>query len=32
MVSQHQPLGQMGNFPMLPVPKKKWSPFDKSTW
>lgn len=33
VISQHQPLGGgMGGFPTLPVPKKKWNLFDKSSW
>lgn len=31
LITQHQPQGNSYNSP-LPPPKKKWSPFDKSTW
>ncbi len=30
IITQHQP--QMGNVMPMQVPKKRWSPFDKSTW
>ena len=31
LITQHQPQQGMGSMP-LHAPKKKWSPFDKSTW
>lgn len=34
LISQHQPMGSFPGQQNLPspTPKKKWSPFDKSTW